>query len=198
MAEKPAASAGPAHPAEHHDRAMDDELGPVSSFVSAREHERLLTEVRTLANQIDCMRRDIAVLGADEALKSHVSVATDELDAVIVDTAQATETILDVCETLDSINLPEARDQVSAATARIYEACSFQDITGQRVCKVVLTLKSIETRIAEILDDFCGGASRTVDPDSLPGGAGELLSGPQPPGRAMNQCAVDALLDDLT
>ena len=197
MADKSTAGGGTTRAAEFCQHAADDESQPNLSFVSAREHQRLLTEVRTLANQIDCMRRDIAVLGADEALKSHVSVATDELDAVIVDTAQATETILDVCETLDSIKMPESRDQIAAATARIYEACSFQDITGQRVCKVVLTLKSIETRIAEILEDFCGSSTRATGPDITPDTGRGLLSGPQPPGLAMDQCAVDALLDNL-
>ena len=44
------------------------------------------------------------------------------------------------------------------ATTRIYEACGFQDITGQRITKVVATLKAIERKVAQIVATF-GGAS---------------------------------------
>ena len=33
---------------------------------------------------------------------------------------------------------------------RIYEACSFQDITGQRIGKVVTALKAIEGRVQQV------------------------------------------------
>jgi chemotaxis protein CheZ len=34
----------------------------------------------------------------------------------------------------------------------VFEACSFQDITGQRVAKVIETLKHIEARVARFSD----------------------------------------------
>ena len=74
--------------------------------------------------------------------------------------------------------------------ARIYEACSFQDITGQRVAKVVRTLQLVEARLEAILVVF----APEVVADSMGIGPDPLLNGPQSPLHAMDQNAVDALL----
>ncbi len=165
-----------------------------SSGTTGRDQVALLGEVRLLAEYIDRTRRDIAALGADRILKSHVLTATDQLDAIVIHTAEATSTILDVCEKLDSSPTLAAHEMVSAATARIYEACSFQDITGQRVVKVVETLQAIESKVTEILHVFGDGSQPKSSPRAQQP-ANTLLSGPQQPGTAMDQSAVDALLD---
>ena len=56
------------------------------------------------------------------------------------------------------------------AVTRIYEACSFQDITGQRITKVVTTLKVIEEKVAHIISTFgpntepCGAHRTAMSP----------------------------------
>ena len=50
------------------------------------------------------------------------------------------------------------------ATTRIYEACSFQDITGQRITKVVATLKTIEAKVAGIVSTFGGDCEAPAAP----------------------------------
>ena len=51
----------------------------------------------------------------------------------------------------------EPATKLQDATTRIYEACSFQDITGQRITKVVTTLKTIEAKVAQIVATFGSG-----------------------------------------
>ena len=171
---------------------------PTASMIAVEQHVALLTEIKMLASYIDRTRREIVALGADGVLKSHVLTATDELDAIVIHTAKATSTILDVCEILDGATFPGSKATIGEATARIYEACSFQDITGQRVAKVVRTLQAIETRITDILYAFGNGA--VPDRQTALGQAhdGDLLNGPQHPEAAMDQRAVDALLDTKT
>ena len=158
------------------------------------EFAALLAEVKALADYIDHVRHELAALGADEIVARHVPAAADELDAVVTHTAAATGTILDVCEQLEQVDRTSIDQAViSAATARIYEACSFQDITGQRVAKVVQTLKLVETRVAAILLVFGEGSrvyERPVQPMTL-------VNGPQRPCDAMNQEAIDTLLAGL-
>jgi chemotaxis protein CheZ len=83
------------------------------------------------------------------------------------------------------------------ATTKIYEACSFQDITGQRITKVVATLKAIDAKVAQMLTAF-GGRARvaTAAAPVVPAlDAGEsLLHGPQLPAAAMDQTDIDKLL----
>ncbi len=54
---------------------------------------------------------------------------------------------------------------------KIYEACSFQDITGQRITKVVTTLKLIEAKVAQIMTTFgvpTDPSRATARPSSMP------------------------------
>jgi len=86
---------------------------------------------------------------------------------------------------------------VDAKMMVIFEACSFQDITGQRVAKVVDTLQHIESRVARFAT-----ALRTED---QPGYLDEseqaraerrqrlLLHGPQLDGTGNAQSDVDLM-----
>ena len=162
--------------------------------VDEREHAALLGELRGLAACINRARTDLAVLGANDIVDRHVPAAADELDAIISHTAAATSTILDECEHLEqAVAGWEGQAVVSAATARIYEACSFQDITGQRVAKVVQTLQLVEARLDGVLRVF-GRADAIA---AQPAAPVVLLNGPQRPADAMDQGAVDALLAGL-
>ena len=162
-----------------------------SEQATALDFAALLAEVQNLAGCIAWARRDLTALGAEDIVGYHVPAATDELDAIVAHTAEATGTILDQCERIEEVTASTvAQSDTTIALARIYEACSFQDITGQRVAKVVRTLQLVEARIQAILRVFApevvaSGGIAVLQP---------LLSGPQSPLHAMDQSAVDALL----
>jgi len=78
-----------------------------------------------------------------------------ELDAVTADSAQATQKILAAAEEIDQLadNLSaalkgrieqELAQDISDLVLRIFEASNFQDLIGQRVGKVMTTLKSAD------------------------------------------------------
>jgi chemotaxis protein CheZ len=162
----------------------------------------LLAEVQALGRLIAVARAEIAALQVDDITASHIPSATDELDAIVAHTAAATDSILEVCETLDrlaAIQDGEAAATLQEATTRIYEACSFQDITGQRITKVVATLKTIDAKVAQIIAAFApprGTPPPSPAPAPAPAPAAEavLLHGPQLPANAMDQSDIDALL----
>jgi chemotaxis protein CheZ len=169
-------------------------LVSMSGDLTAKETS-LLAEVEALGRTITNAKAEIAALKVDDITASHIPLATDELDAIVQHTASATHAILTSCETLD-----EVAEQVGGgsaaklqeATTQIYEACSFQDITGQRITKVVGTLKTIEAKVAQIVATFGGGVARPVDPPPI--AAIELLNGPQNSTAAMDQSDIDRLL----
>jgi chemotaxis protein CheZ len=80
----------------------------------------------------------------------------------------------------------------------LFEACSFQDITGQRIAKVVETLQHIEERVsrfaevmqAKDLDGFMSDREKAANArrERL------LVNGPQMTGEAIAQNDVDSLL----
>jgi chemotaxis protein CheZ len=155
---------------------------------------RLRTEVAEIGQLIEQARSEIAALRVEDISASHIPSATDELDAIVEHTAEATNRILEVCEVLDRLaEGPESDppDALQHATMRIYEACSFQDITGQRIAKVVTTLKLIDERLTKIVGKPVPGVA-AAPPSATPGQP--LLHGPQLPANAMQQGDIDALL----
>lgn len=162
----------------------------------------LLAEVEELANTLANARAEIAALKADDITASHIPSATDELDAIVAHTAVATDIILECCEKLDVLGptlTGDAAAVVQDVTTQIYEACSFQDITGQRITKIVATLQSIERKVAHIIDVFGRDHFSPRPGDIVTASAGEpeapsLLNGPQLPAAAMDQSTIDALL----
>ncbi len=151
-----------------------------------------LQEISCLAETVSAARAEISNLKGDNEFGNPIPEATDELDAIVEHTAVATETILDACEHLDQFasSLPDNQSaRVQDETIRIYEACSFQDITGQRISKVVSALKLIETRIEAITGRFgVTSVARGVEE------SGSLLNGPQSPEVAISQDEIDKLL----
>jgi chemotaxis protein CheZ len=85
---------------------------------------------------------------------------------VIFGTENATQSILAAAEVIDERSsaltnhlsghdhnlAQEIQDQI----IQVYEACNFQDLTGQRITKVVNTLRFVEERIIRMMDIWGG------------------------------------------
>ena len=166
----------------------------------------LLHEVEALGRTISSAKQEIAALRVDDIKDEHIPFATDELDAIVEHTAGATNAILECCEIMEEVatTVPEAAAaKLSDAVTKIYEACGFQDITGQRITKVVTTLKTIEAKVAQIVQTFgAHGGTIPAPPASIGPSGGTtqgtpddaLLNGPQLPSNAMDQSDIDKLL----
>lgn len=188
---------GEAVPIERIAEVVHAVLTSASGELSAADL-RLYHELESLAQYISSARAEIAALKPRAIRDDYIPAATDELDAIVAATEKATNDILDAAETIEQITgslPPEAAQVVTDATTRIYEACNFQDITGQRITKVVKALQHIENEVAGVLTIFGHeGGARATAPKAAPTGEEGLLNGPQLPGAASRQEDVDALL----
>jgi chemotaxis protein CheZ len=155
----------------------------------------LLQELDSLGRIISTARAEVVALRAEGLDQSIIPSATDELAEIVSHTAQATHDILDACEQLEALQgvAPDKAEALMAATTRIYEACAFQDITGQRIAKVVTALQLIEARIGKARASFAPEVGPPAS--SEPAAPAVLLNGPQLPGNAISQSAIDALFD---
>ena len=157
-------------------------------------HTALVGELKDLIVCIQQARTDVSSIKAEEIQSIHIPVATDELDAVVGATAEATGQIMDACEAIEGMDMPEdLKNQVVDHVTKIYEACSFQDITGQRITKVVNTIKQIETKVTKLLTDMGVEVSGDL-PDKQNEGDDALLNGPALEGQGLGQDDIDALL----
>ena len=148
-----------------------------------------ITEVYGLRHELDAMKaailhtkREIAALHHSDADGKGMRRVAGELDAVVEATEQATSTIL-------------------TRTVTLYESCNFQDLTGQRISKIVGLLKFVEEHIDGMIGAW-GGIEAFKDmlekPDGLdPNDPRSLLNGPKLDSDAghVDQGDIDALFD---
>ena len=111
-------------------------------------------ELREIADYIQSMKREIAALQANDLRETRIPAAGQELDAIVQATEAATHAIMACAEAVmdAAVADPQAyKALVDAKMLVIFEACSFQDITGQRIAKVVETLQHIEERVSRFV-----------------------------------------------
>ncbi|CAA7615837.1 Chemotaxis protein [Candidatus Terasakiella magnetica] len=189
---------------EHGDTVQVDKIGEVvramletmTGDISAGDL-RIYRELESLAQYIHAAKEEIAALRPGEIKNEFIASATDELDAIVGATEAATNEIMDAAESLGSLTPmldQEVANRLDEITTRIFEACTFQDITGQRITKVVKALKDIEDRVESLVKMFgaeFGDDTTKAGPKELTDQ--DLLNGPQLPGNATNQADIDAL-----
>jgi chemotaxis protein CheZ len=165
---------------------------------------KLYAEVESLARYIVTAKTEIAALRPDEIMSDHIPSATDELDAIVGSTEEATNGILQAMETLEGLTAemdPAMAEKVTEAVTLVYESCNFQDITGQRITKVVKALKHIESKVDALVAAFGDEIAKYKSAHPQPEKASDdpmsdkaLLNGPQLPDNAGKQDDIDALL----
>jgi len=166
----------------------------------ARLDREVHGELVEIGHYIATTRREIAALGVNDLRTERLPRAGAELDEIVKATEAATNTIMGCAEELMAADAsdPEAlATQVQDAAMRIFEACAFQDITGQRIAKVVETLQAIETRVARFADAVRVADEPAVSESEAARAARKrdlILNGPQAKGAAIEQTDVDAIL----
>lgn len=157
-------------------------------------------EFREIASYIEAMKTDIAGLQANDLQQTHLPTAGKELDAVVEATEEATNTIMECAETImnaDDADHDAYKALVDENVMKIFEACSFQDITGQRITKVVETLRMIDDRVSRFaqrmrVEDSEGHANED-EASRVQRRKDLLLDGPQAKGEGVSQDEVDDL-----
>lgn len=177
---------------------------------------KLRSEVVNLFQYIQRLREEVAAMAKPGENGSAFDSMSAQLDAIITSTEDATHAILEATETIDEAAIglrgekdPEKVgalcDTLSQQSMAIMEACSFQDITGQRITKVVNALKEIEARVDSLIAAFgdeiaeikAQEAANPKKTDAVDGNNSDatLLNGPQLEGEGNSQDEIDKLFD---
>lgn len=132
----------------------------------------------------------------------------DQLDAIVQATETATNTIMEAMEKNDEIvqkirekvkdpDVGALLDQINNNSGDVFEACSFQDITGQRVNKVVKSVTYVEQRVNALIDVMGRDSIESIDvvAETEKTEDEKLLEGPQLEGKGLSQDDIDSLFD---
>jgi len=161
----------------------------------------LLRELGSIAEYIAHVKAEIGALRATELQRDRIPMAHEELGSVLKATASATHTIMAAAEAiLGSAERDPARYRAEVEThvLEIFEACSFQDITGQRIAKVVEALSTVEKRLGRFVSAVNIRDGGEADPEERLREARRealLLNGPAAEGKAIAQDDIDAMFD---
>lgn len=176
--------------------------------------EKFKKEIISLVQYVQRFREEIAQMVQRQDNGTHFENMADQLDAIVAATEEATHTILAQTEQIDTLaneikaskgnpaEVEKLCDQLGEHTMLVMEACTFQDITGQRVNKIVRSMKFVEERVEKITsiwgkDQIEEMAKKmNTDPSSKKTGDEALLNGPAlPKETAISQDEIDKLFD---
>ncbi|NVK34455.1 MAG: protein phosphatase CheZ [Rhodobacteraceae bacterium] len=197
---------------ENKNRGGDVSLNDVmhlAEVMSGSMHDFLTTvkpavteELTVIAKEISRMKSEITSLRANDMRSSKIPDAGMELDAIVEATETATNTIMEAAEEIMGADASDAaayHELVNGKMIEIFEACTFQDITGQRISKVVSTLNYIDERVTA----FVNHLRITEDMEETGEETEEerrkrelILHGPQQGGEGVSQNDVDDMLND--
>src|ERR1700694_3122056 len=128
---------------------------------------KLKVELDLIYDAINRTKREIAVLHGKSFDGNEMAKGTGELGAVAGGTGEATQQMLEAAESIDlaatalaKVTSPEQHkllsEEIQEGVVSIFEACNFQDLTGQRISKVMTTMKFIENHITLMMDLWGG------------------------------------------
>lgn len=178
----------------------------ISKVDTTSANRDLFLHIAELAEIIDSLKKDISLQNPEHVKNSHIPDAADDLGAVVTATAEATNTIMGVCEDIERVaeglSDEAAKDALNLGVTQIYEACGFQDITGQRIGNVVTTLRIIDEKIGNIMNTLGDKVGFKISDGKYEKGISvedekSLLNGPQLPDKAMTQADIDKLLAEF-
>jgi len=172
---------------------------------------KLKVELDLIHDAINRTKREIATLHGKSFDGQEMAKVNGELGAVVGGTEQATQQILEATEAIDQAATALSKhvtpdqqrllsEEIQERVISIFEACNFQDLTGQRINKVMTTMKFIEQHIYTMMDIW--GGVDAIKAHAIPvldtrEGDAKLLNGPKLDGDVghASQDDIDALFN---
>jgi chemotaxis protein CheZ len=154
--------------------------------------EELYKQIEELYRSFQEMQKDVRGIIAT----GKVPDSAMQLQDVLKSTEDATNTILDCATAINGLSETLGSPEIAAHVTKIYEACTFQDLTGQRIKKVLNYLDALEGRLNKLATtarDYFGFTEDAPKEDLNAG----LLNGPQLSDVAPNQDDIDKLFSSL-
>jgi chemotaxis protein CheZ len=144
---------------------VDRRIAELSAELHASSELADMTEAK-LMRELAAVHDQIARLVAIPAASTRNSGI--ELEAVVQATEAAANTIMEAAEAIQDwidggSRDPGAIESLATRVGAIFAACSFQDITGQRIRRAIQHLEQVEALLARYLQP---GAHVTPTPDN--------------------------------
>ena len=149
-------------------RFMDRRISELSAEIHATVQMVDFSEAN-LSRQLARMHEQVSALVAMPAAATRNSGL--ELEAVVQATETAANRIMEAAEAIGEWlrsggRDPESLEVVAGKVNAIFEACTFQDVTGQRIRRAIEHLQQVETMLTEIMPSQ--GVTQPAAEDAAP------------------------------
>ena len=177
--------------------------------MSDPQKQALEREIVGLFKNIQRIKQELASIKHPHADESMLDSVADQLSAIAEETTDAAHEIMSATEAIDAVNQEllkqikfggarEYFEKIGVNVGRIFEACTFHDITGQRLSKIVTTINAIEGALNSLVvivgkDSIAALPIETATLSKMDGDV--ELAGPQLADEGMNQDDIDKLFD---
>lgn len=173
---------------------MDRRIAELSAEVHASVQLADMTEEK-LSAELQSVQQQIARLVSAPSTSTRNSGL--ELEAVVQATEAAANTIMEAAEAIQDWIADGQKDTASIQTLSakvnsIFEACSFQDITSQRIRRAIQHLQQVETMLDGILP---GGAATEKAHRMEIATSMHTVAAPALAGQDLAQDDIDAMLN---
>lgn len=181
----------------------------MTDAITKAQYEELSRQIVQLYEYMERIKAEIAAVKHPNAPVDHFNKAADQLDAIVQATEDATNAIMEATEDTSAIadglrgktedaDILQDLDKIATNANTVFEACTFQDITGQRISKIVKTMNLLEGTLSSlvvIIGKDSIAALPVAQPEEVP--AGEVrMDGPALEGEeTVSQADIDALFD---
>ena len=173
---------------------------PSAREASAADLKRIASEVEAVGDYVTRLRKEIARLRLNQTLTKSIPSCRSDLSGAQTATEEATHTIMSASEAVlgsTQTDFDAYRVEVEAALLEILQACSFQDLTGQRLTRALEAIAQIEKRLHRFARNVrIADAAEMFDRTAIVQEARRetlLVEGPQDFGKAIQQGDIDKL-----
>ena len=185
---------------------IDEIASVVGKLVEGTEHDSTLQgvadELRELLDYVRAAESELINMQPKAMSGYHIPDAHEQLDAIVKSTEGAATTIMDSAEIATELAEKtdgDVADKLMEMSTNLFEASSFQDLTGQRITKITKTLVHLEERLSALADAIGDeylpdDGDIDKDEDGVAVHQEDLLHGPQLEGEGNSQDDIDALL----
>lgn len=179
------------------DHIINQFLELLSPYLKNTQEKEIYHQVEMILAQFKSLKSDVSNISHDILDKNFIPEITMDLRSVILQTENSVTSILDISDDISALSQkisdPIVREALMIKSTRILELCNFQDLTGQRIQKIVHHLTEIESVIYKMLHALRPDTNLRIkkeDDDS------NLLNGPQKEHESPSQDDIDALFNN--
>ena len=180
------------------DNIIKQFLEVLNSHLTSSQERDIYHQIEMILAQFTALKRDISNMSREILDDSFIPDITMDLRSVILQTEKSVTGILDVSDEISNMSQkitdPALREELMIKSTRILELCNFQDLTGQRIQKIVHHLTEIESVIYKMLHALRPDLKLR---DKHASEEHALLNGPQKEHETPSQNDIDDLFDSL-